>query len=143
MHDRAITSIFKNLPFELIAPFVHLWHMRYEHWQEILHSQPKRQCRRRAMAQASRQRVGGWGNSLGKLVSGTVDLADAGDSAGMNGERSKWSRSNPPARRGAKPPVCIPGLQASIVAVAARRYAINRAAWSHRFGAIAPSKSGL
>jgi 2-iminobutanoate/2-iminopropanoate deaminase len=58
------------------------------------------------------------GSSLDKIVSATVVLADEDDFAGMNEEWLKWFPSNPPARQGAKLPVRVSGLKASIAAIA-------------------------
>lgn len=58
------------------------------------------------------------GSSLDKIVSATVVLADEEDFAGMNEEWSRWFPTDPPARQGAKLPVCVPGLKVSIAAIA-------------------------
>jgi len=58
------------------------------------------------------------GSSLSKIVSATVILAEESDFAGMNEEWLKWFPEEPPARRGAKLPVRIPGMRVSIAAIA-------------------------
>ena len=58
------------------------------------------------------------GTSLEKVVSATVILLEETDFAGMNEEWVKWFPANPPARQGAKLPVRIPGMRASIAVIA-------------------------
>lgn len=58
------------------------------------------------------------GSSLDKVVSATVILAEEDDFAGMNEEWLKWFPTDPPARKGAKLPVRMPGLRVSIAAIA-------------------------
>jgi len=58
------------------------------------------------------------GSTLEKIVSATVILAEEDDFPGMNEEWVRWFPSNPPARQGAKLPVRIPGLKASIAVIA-------------------------
>jgi 2-iminobutanoate/2-iminopropanoate deaminase len=58
------------------------------------------------------------GTSLERVVSATVILLEEEDFAGMNEEWVKWFPVNPPARQGAKLPVRVPGMRASIAAIA-------------------------
>jgi len=58
------------------------------------------------------------GSILEKAVSATLVLADEEDFAPANQEWLKWFPADPPARRGAKLPVRIPGLKISIAMIA-------------------------
>jgi 2-iminobutanoate/2-iminopropanoate deaminase len=58
------------------------------------------------------------GTSLDRIVSATVILLEESDFAGMNEEWIKWFPVDPPARKGAKLPIRIPGMRVSIAAIA-------------------------
>jgi 2-iminobutanoate/2-iminopropanoate deaminase len=58
------------------------------------------------------------GTSLDKVVSATFLLANSEDFAGMNEEWARWFPENPPARKGAKFPVDMPGVRLSIEVIA-------------------------
>jgi len=62
--------------------------------------------------------LGAAGTSLDRIVSATVILFEETDFAGMNEEWVRWFPENPPARQGAKLPVCILGMRISIAAIA-------------------------
>jgi 2-iminobutanoate/2-iminopropanoate deaminase len=58
------------------------------------------------------------GSSLDKVVAATFLLANSDDFAGMNEEWARWFPVDPPARKGAKFPVDMPGVRLSVEVIA-------------------------